>query len=98
LNKLDKKYTTVIIFSDAGTAKSIGVSSIEVEMQEQRVTSTISFLQYLKRFTSKMIWLNPMPKIRWSSEATTYIRLFIKMIETNNKAIEQLIEMIKRKH
>lgn len=65
------KTTFGIIISDAGSARgSTNQSSVT-----QRVDLSFRFIKTLQQYTTKIIWLNPMPAHRWKNTAAEKISL-----------------------
>jgi len=71
LQNLHPKRTSIIIVSDAGAAR--GGNS------DRRFKSTLRFLLQIKKKTSHIVWLNPIPEYRWEKTTAQRIRRFVKM-------------------
>jgi uncharacterized protein with von Willebrand factor type A (vWA) domain len=61
--------TYAVIISDAGAARG----TKDAERVKTRTDYTRLFLKELQRYTSKIIWLNPMPMHRWEGTAAHHI-------------------------
>lgn len=74
LNRVFKnKKTLIIIISDCGAARR--------SRSEDRVQKTIGMLSVLKKITSKIVWLNPLPKDRWENTSAMRVSKFVPMFE-----------------
>lgn len=71
LQNLHPKHTSVIIISDAGAAR--GGNS------DGRFRATLRFVLQLKKATSRIVWLNPMPEHRRKNTTAQRIGRFVKM-------------------
>ncbi len=71
IQNLHSKHTSVIIVSDAGAAR--GGNS------DGRFRATLRFVLQLKKATSRIVWLNPMPNHRWKNTTAQRIGRFVKM-------------------
>jgi uncharacterized protein len=69
LTKSNPMFTYAIIISDAGAARG----TIEPERVAQRTEMTRKFIKELRKYTAKIIWLNPMPSHRWKDTAASRI-------------------------
>lgn len=69
LRSSNAKVTYAIVISDAGAAR--GVSDEEVIANRAKMTQ--QFLKILQQHTSKIIWVNPMPRHRWANTAAERI-------------------------
>ncbi|MDM8554923.1 hypothetical protein QUF75_09355 [Desulfococcaceae bacterium HSG7] len=87
--RLHRRYTHLIIISDAGAARS-GFSS-------ERLRHTQSFLKKLKRHVSRMVWLNPMPRFRWIGTTADEIAQAIPMFDMSPQGMDNAISALRRR-
>lgn len=86
--RLDR--TVVLIFSDAGAARG-GFNGDRVEL-------TIAFLQQLKQQAQRVVWLNPMPRVRWTSSTAGKIAQVVPMFEATRQGLDQAINALRGRH
>lgn len=79
--------TSVLIVSDAGAAR--GYRKLE------RIRATTSFLFQLKRHTSLIAWLNPMPEERWIGSSAEIIAHLVSMYEMDNDGLSKAIDIVR---
>lgn len=79
--------TSVLIVSDAGAAR--GYRKLE------RIRATTSFLFKLKRYTTLVAWLNPMPEARWIGSSAEIIANLVPMYEMDNDGLSNAIDIIR---
>lgn len=79
--------TSVLIVSDAGAAR--GYRKLE------RIRATTSFLFQLKRHTSLIAWLNPMPEERWIGSSAEIIANLVSMYEMDNDGLSEAIDIVR---
>ena len=77
INRLNPKYSNIIIISDAGAAR--GGNS------DGRFKETLQFVFKFKRVAHKMVWLNPLPEERWKGTTAERIARFIPMFSLNSQ-------------
>jgi uncharacterized protein len=82
--------TVVLIFSDAGAARS--------GMNAERVKLTVEFLRQLKRRVNHVTWLNPMPKSRWADTTAGHISRYVPMFEGTRRGLDQAIGVLQGRH
>lgn len=86
LAEFDLAYTSVLIFSDAGAARS--------SWDEGRIQATHLFLYQLRSLGAKnIIWLNPMPEERWDGDRLEALNQLDKF-ENSATAIAELVPMV----
>lgn len=86
LAEFDLDYTSVLIFSDAGAARS--------SWDEDRIEATHLFLVQLRSLGVKnIVWLNPMPEDRWDGDRLETLNLLDKF-ENSATAIAELVPMV----
>ncbi|MEC4812819.1 MAG: hypothetical protein SAK29_06030 [Scytonema sp. PMC 1069.18] len=79
--------TAVLIFSDAGAARS-GYS-------EQRFEFTKKFLDQLKQQIRYIAWLNPMPRSRWEKTTAGDIASLVPMFEVSRRGLQDAIGVLR---
>lgn len=77
----------VIIVSDAGAARS--------RYNPYRVNATRAFLKKLHASTSRIAWLNPFPKERWTNNSAEAIAEYVAMFEATEGGIKHAIDFLK---
>jgi uncharacterized protein len=80
--------TSVLIVSDAGAAR--GYRKLE------RIRATTGFLFQLKRYTTLIAWLNPMPEERWIGSSAEIIANLVSMYEMDNDGLSKTIDILLR--
>ena len=86
LHEFDLAYSSVLIFSDGGAARS--------SWDENRIEATHLFLYQLRSLGVKnIIWLNPMPEERWDGDRLEALNLLEKF-ENSATAIAELVPMV----
>lgn len=81
--------TPILIISDGGAAKG--------NLNMGRLYASIQLLQTIKLFSSKIVWLNPVPKDRWASTTAHLIKDFIPMFEVSISGLKQAIKILNGK-
>lgn len=81
------KQPGIIVISDAGAARGL--------YQPERIKGTRDFLRKLSDCSTKIAWLNPMPKARWTGTSAADIARMIPMYQANDKGIKNTIELLK---
>ncbi|MEO0374650.1 MAG: VWA containing CoxE family protein [Cyanobacteria bacterium P01_A01_bin.17] len=79
--------TSVLIVSDGGSARGYRTRG--------RVRGISRFLFQLKRYTSLIAWLNPMPKNRWEGSSAEIIANSIPMFQMDNEGLSNAIDVIR---
>ena len=79
--------TSVLIVSDAGAAR--GYRKLE------RIRATTSFLFKLKRHTTLIVWLNPMPEERWMGSSAEIIANLVPMYQMDNDGLNNAIDILR---
>ena len=86
LSEFDLTYTSVLIFSDAGAARS--------SWDEDRIEATHLFLYQLRSLGVKnIVWLNPMPEDRWDGERLEKLNR-LNPFENSATVIAELVPMV----
>lgn len=81
------KQPGIIVISDAGAARGL--------YQPERIKGTRNFLRKLSDCSTKIAWLNPMPKGRWKGSSAEAIAKMIPMYQADDKGIKSTIELLK---
>lgn len=79
--------TSVIIVSDGGAARGYRL--------RDRVRGTTRFLVQLKRRTSLIAWLNPMPKLRWVGSSAEVIAKSVSMFQMDSEGLNNAIDVVR---
>lgn len=79
--------TSILIVSDAGAARGY--------RELRRIRTTTSFLFKLKRYSSLIAWLNPMPEERWVGSSAEIIANLIPMYEMDNNGLSNAIDIVR---
>jgi uncharacterized protein len=79
--------TSVLIVSDAGAARGY--------RELKRIRVTTSFLFQLKRHTSLIAWLNPMPEERWIGSSAEIIANLVPMYQMDNNGLSSAIDIVR---
>jgi uncharacterized protein with von Willebrand factor type A (vWA) domain len=87
LDRSKSKSTSIIIFSDAGSARG--------NYNLNRIRSTKEFLGKLYKHTRKIIWLNPLPRERWLNNSVETIAEYVTMYEANESGIKNAVDFLK---
>ncbi|AUB42123.1 hypothetical protein COO91_08230 [Nostoc flagelliforme CCNUN1] len=82
--------TSILIVSDAGAARGY--------RELKRIRATTSFLFQLKRHTSLIAWLNPMPKERWIGSSAEIIANLVQMYQMDNNGLSNAIDIVRGQH
>lgn len=80
--------TSVLVVSDAGAARGYRSTT--------RIRATAEFLVQLKRRTTLIAWLNPMPQSRWASTSAQFIaRLVPHMFQMDRDGFGNAIDALR---
>lgn len=79
--------TSVMIISDAGAARGY--------RNRERNRQTTRFLNTIKRHTSLVAWLNPMPKKRWLGSSAQIIARKTQMFQLDRTNFDYAIDMVR---
>lgn len=77
----------VFVISDAGSAR--------FNYLQSRVNNTREFVQEMRKFVSKIVWLNPVSKKRWSVSSSDDISKFVNMVEFNPSGFHLAIQYLR---
>lgn len=81
-------YSLVVIISDAGAARG-GLEPERIQMSKQ-------FLKKIMTQTNRVLWLNPLPKLRWYGNSAFYISLFVTMLAADSEDLMRLPDVLKK--
>ncbi len=84
-----KKNTPVMIISDAGAVSNYH--------DDARIQKTKRFLNTLKKYTQKIVWLNPMPEDRRINNSAEIIQEYTTMYEANEEGLKKAIKLLRGK-
>jgi len=79
--------TSMLIVSDAGAARGY--------RKLRRIRATTSFLFQLKRYSSLIAWLNPMPKDRWIGSSAEIIAYLVPMYYMDKDGLSNAIDILR---
>lgn len=79
--------TSILIVSDAGAARGY--------RELKRIRATTSFLFKLKRYTSLVAWLNPMPEERWLGSSAEIVANLVPMYEMDRTGLSNAIDIVR---
>lgn len=82
--------SSILIVSDAGAARGY--------RELKRIRATTSFLFQLKRHTSLIAWLNPMPEERWIGSSAEIIANLVQMYQMDNNGLSNAIDIVRGQH
>lgn len=87
LGRLHPRRAGVLIFSDAGAARSRFIP--------ERAEMTKVFIEQLKQHVHYIAWLNPMPSSRWLATTAGEVMQFIPMFELNRQGLDSAIRVLR---
>jgi hypothetical protein len=79
--------TSVLIISDAGAARG--------HRTQERIRAITRFLFQLKRYTSLIAWLNPMPEERWLGSSAEVIAQMVPMYQMDNIGLSNAVDIVR---
>ncbi|MFQ4136531.1 VWA domain-containing protein [Nodosilinea sp. PGN35] len=79
--------TSVLIVSDAGAGRGYRT--------KDRIRGSIRFLTQLRRYTTLIAWLNPMPQHRWVGSSADVIANAVPMFQMDNEGLGNAIDVIR---
>lgn len=79
--------TSILLVSDAGAARGY--------QRVKRIRATTSFLMPIKRSTTLIAWLNPMPKERWNGTSAQIIGHLVPMFQMDADGLRQAIHVVR---
>ena len=89
LNHLAQSPTHILIISDGGAARGNFVT--------ERLQAWWRFFNKLKPIAANILWLNPMPKVRWAGSTAAYVEKMVAMREVSEdeKVIKEVVNVFK---
>jgi uncharacterized protein len=79
--------TSVLIVSDAGAARGF--------RRMERIRKTTEFLVKVKRYSSLISWLNPMPRERWQGSSAEVIAYLVAMEQMDTDGLGNAIDVVR---
>jgi uncharacterized protein with von Willebrand factor type A (vWA) domain len=79
--------TSVLVVSDAGAARGYRSTT--------RIRATTEFLVKLKRLTTLIAWLNPMPQSYWASTSAQFIARLTPMFQMDRDGFSNAIDALR---
>jgi uncharacterized protein with von Willebrand factor type A (vWA) domain len=80
--------TNILVISDAGAARGM--------YEAERVLDTRDSLQQLAPLANRIVWLNPVPKARWSGTTAEQIaRHLVPMFEISDLGLQRAVNTLK---
>jgi hypothetical protein len=79
--------SSVLVVSDAGAAR--GYRSMN------RIRATTEFLVELRRRTTLIAWLNPMPQPRWASTSAQFIARLVAMFQMDPDGFGNAVDVLR---
>jgi uncharacterized protein with von Willebrand factor type A (vWA) domain len=77
----------IVIVSDAGAARA----NYDVE----RLVDTVAFLRALYAHTPYVVWLNPLPKERWTHSSAAQIARFVPMLPVTRAGLHKAVNVLR---
>ncbi len=79
--------SSVLLVSDAGAARG--------QRSTTRIRGTAEFLARLKRMTTLVAWLNPMPQARWASTSAQFIARLAPMFQMDGDGFGNAVDALR---
>jgi len=79
--------TAALIVSDAGAARG--------SWDPERVRLTVRFLGWLRRLTTNVAWLNPMPTDRWAATTAEAVAHLIPMYPMDTEGLGRALDVLR---
>jgi len=79
--------TSVLLVSDAGAARGY--------RRMDRIRATTEFLVRLKRLTTLLAWLNPMPQPRWAGTSAQFIARLVPMFPMDSDGFCNAVDVLR---
>jgi uncharacterized protein len=86
IDSLHFRRTSILIFSDAGAARGA--------LSQERVEMTADFLYQLKQRVQHVVWLNPMPRLRWPQTTAGKILTHVPMFDLSRRGLDDAISTL----
>lgn len=77
----------VVLISDAGAAKG--------QYDIYRLLDTVAFVKAVKRYTTKYVWLNPLPPKRWRKSTAAQIARHVPMFALDRAGMYQAVNLLR---
>ncbi|GAK60731.1 hypothetical protein U27_00629 [Candidatus Vecturithrix granuli] len=77
----------VVLISDAGAARG--------QYDIYRLLDTVAFLKALKTYTTKYVWLNPLPQKRWRKSSAAQIARHVPMFALDRAGMYQAVNVLR---
>ena len=77
----------VVVLSDAGAARG--------RFDLDRIEATVGFLEHLRTYVRRVVWLNPLPRKRWARTSADEIRRWVDMLELSRRGLERSIAVLR---
>ncbi len=82
--------TSVLIVSDAGAARG--------HLDSDRVLATVEMIGALRQHSTRLAWLNPMPRERWLRTSAQVIQHLLPMFPLDQDGLTDAIKSVRRNH
>ncbi len=82
--------TSVLIVGDAGAARG--------HLDSDRVLATVEMIAALRRFSSRLAWLNPMPRERWLRTSAQVIQHLLPMFPLDQDGLTDAVKAVRGGH
>ena len=79
--------TAVVLVSDAGAARN--------RYRVSRLLDTIAFMKALRIYTSRYVWLNPLPKQYWLNSTAAQIARHVPMFALERDGIQRAVNVLR---
>ncbi|MGK7893223.1 MAG: hypothetical protein AB4372_06225, partial [Xenococcus sp. (in: cyanobacteria)] len=87
LNRLGSNRAGVLIISDGGAARG--------RLNLERIELTETFLMQFKHRVRNLVWLNPVPRDRWSGTTAEIIAELLPMFELSRRGLDNAIRVLR---
>lgn len=87
LNRLGSNRAGVLIISDGGAARG--------RLNLERIELTETFLMQFKQRVRNLVWLNPVPRDRWSGTTAEIIAELLPMFELSRRGLDNAIRVLR---
>jgi uncharacterized protein len=85
---ISSRQIVFLIVSDAGAAR--GIRNVD------RIDATCQFLRYLFRTKLRVVWLNPVPRNRWTGSSAEALQRVVPMFEIDRLGMDRAIAALKK--
>jgi uncharacterized protein with von Willebrand factor type A (vWA) domain len=90
LQEVLEKYAAdaaVILLSDGGAARG--------RLDMLRLLDTLAFVKALRGYTSRYVWLNPLPKRYWAQSTAEHLQRHIPMFALDAQGLNQAVDVLR---